>query len=62
MFNAETKIRVWAECYQNSYILCIFACDRTVYEIGRNFGNVKGFEYFQYVEKKDKIDGKTGTD
>ena len=38
-FKAEAKLQAWAEIFQNSYIIAIFACDRTDYAIGRNFGN-----------------------
>ena len=32
MLMAERKLRSWAELFPKSYIIAIFACDRTIYE------------------------------
>ena len=32
LFKAEAKVRSWGSIYPNAYLLCIFACDRTIYD------------------------------
>ena len=32
MYMAEAKVRQWSEIFHNAYLMCIFACDRTVYQ------------------------------
>ena len=36
VFKAEAKIRSLADAFPNAFIMCIFACDRSVYNFQRN--------------------------
>ena len=46
MLLAENKIRSWAELFPKSYIMAIFACDRTIYH---------GFQFVPRVDHQDTI-------
>ena len=45
---AEAKVRQWSEIFHNAYLMCIFACDRTVYQEDSLIKNK-----FNYVERLD---------